>query len=94
MFDIFGETVPTPLTSIELPNVETPTMEKSRWEEELLGFAVSGNEEFDAMVAENDGKAIISVTDVTAELAGRRGIVINGQVSSSEDGSRGPGSDS
>ena len=85
MFDMFGETVPTPLTSIELPNVETPTMEKSQWEEELLGFAVSGNEEFDAMVAENDGRAIISVSDVTAELAGRRGVVINGQVSSSEE---------
>ena len=85
MFDMFGETVPTPLTSIELPNVETPTTEKSRWEEELLGFAVSGNEEFDAMVAENDGKAIISVSDVTAELAGRRGVMINGQVSSSEE---------
>ena len=85
MFDIFGETVPTPLTSIELPNVETPTMEKSQWEEELLGFAVSGNEEFDAMVAANDGKAIISVSDVTAELAGRRGVVVNGQVSSSEE---------
>ena len=85
MFDMFGETVPTPLTSIELPNVETPTTEKSRWEKELLGFAVSGNEEFDAMVAENDGKAIISVSDVTAELAGRRGVMINGQVSSSEE---------
>ena len=85
MFDIFGETVPTPLTSIELPNVETPTMEKSQWEEELLGFAVSGNEEFDAMVAANDGRAIISVSDVTAELAGRRGVVVNGQVSSSEE---------
>ena len=85
MFDMFGETVPTPLTSIELPNVETPTTEKSQWEEELLGFAVSGNEEFDAMVAANDGKAIISVSDVTAELAGRRGVVINGQVSSSEE---------
>ena len=85
MFDMFGETVPTPLTSIELPNVETPTTEKSQWEEELLGFAVSGNEDFDAMVAANDGKAIISVSDVTAELAGRRGVVINGQVSSSEE---------
>ena len=85
MFDMFGETVPTPLTSIDLPNVETPTMEKSQWEEELLGFAVSGNEEFDAMVAANDGRAIISVSDVTAELAGRRGVVINGQVSSSEE---------
>ena len=85
MFDMLGESVPTPLTNIELPNVETPTMEKSQWEEELLGFAVSGNEEFDAMVAANDGRAIISVSDVTAELAGRRGVVVNGQVSSSED---------
>ena len=85
MFDMFGETVPTPLTSIELPNVETPTIEKSQWEEELLGFAISGNEEFDAMVAENNGRAIISVSDVTAELAGRRGVVVNGQVTSSEE---------
>ncbi len=85
MFDMFGASVPTPLTSIELPNVQTPTSEMSQWEEELLGFAISGNEEFDAMVAENDGGAIISVGDVTAELAGKRGVVVNGQVSSSEE---------
>ncbi len=85
MFDMFGDSVPVPLTNIELPNVETPTIEKGRWEEELLGFAVSGNEEFDAMVAENDGRAIISVSDVTAELAGRRGVMIRGQVSSFEE---------
>ena len=84
MFDIFGETVPTMLTRIELPNLETPAAEKSQWEEELLGFRISGNEEFNAMIAENDGRAIISITDVTAELAGRRK-TINGQVSSSEE---------
>ncbi len=84
MFDMLGDSVPAPLTNIELPNVETPMTEKGEWEKELLGFALSGNEDFDAMVADNDGSAIISVSDVTPELAGQKK-VINGQVSSFEE---------
>ena len=84
MFDMLGDSVPAPLTNIELPNVETPMTEKSEWEKELLGFTISGNEEFDAMVADSDGSAIISVSDVTIELAGQKK-VINGQVSSFEE---------
>ena len=84
MFDIFGETVPTMLTRIDLPNLETPSAEKSQWEDDLLGFRISGNEDFDEMIANNDGRAIISVTDITAEMAGRSRF-INGQVSSTEE---------
>jgi len=84
MFDMLGDSVPAPLTNIELPNVETPATAKGDWEEELLGFRLSGNEEFDAMMTDSDGSAIISVGDLTAELAGKKK-VINGQVLSSEE---------
>ena len=41
MFDLFGETVPTPLASIELDDVTTPDREKWAWERELLGVSIA-----------------------------------------------------
>ena len=37
MFDLFGESVPVPLSHIEVPEIETPAAERRAWEMELLG---------------------------------------------------------
>ncbi len=41
MFDLFGQSVSTPLPEIELSGPETDIKEKSRWEKELLGVSLS-----------------------------------------------------
>jgi len=41
MFDLWGETVPTPLPALNLNQVETTSKEKVNWEKELLGVAFS-----------------------------------------------------
>ncbi|MBE0480021.1 MAG: DNA polymerase III subunit alpha [Dehalococcoidia bacterium] len=41
MFDLWGQTVDTPLPSISLPELETSINEKVAWEKELLGICLS-----------------------------------------------------
>ncbi len=41
MFDLFGQTVSTPLPEIELRGADVDAKEKSLWEKELLGVALS-----------------------------------------------------
>jgi len=42
MFDLWGESVSTPLPEIELKEVDVPQREKLGWEKELLGVYLSG----------------------------------------------------
>ncbi|MBI4284169.1 MAG: DNA polymerase III subunit alpha [Chloroflexi bacterium] len=41
MFDLWGQTVPVPVPSLDLEAVDTPAKEKSQWEKELLGVSFS-----------------------------------------------------
>ena len=81
MFDLFGESVPAPLSHIELPPVKTPDGEKQDWERELLGVAFSGNRLLDLMRSEGATEAIMSRSQIGADLSGRK-ITLTGQLSS------------
>ena len=85
MFDLFGETVDTPLPALELPYAEPASArEKLTWERELLGVAFSDNP-FSAIVASVDPSvATISVQDLDPEQEKRR-IVVVGQVESANE---------
>jgi DNA polymerase-3 subunit alpha len=41
MFDLWGDTVPTPLPNLNLDDLDTPLKDKLEWEKELLGVYVS-----------------------------------------------------
>jgi len=43
MFDLWGESSPTPLPGLDLPAIDTPIDEKLAWEKELLGVYLSGH---------------------------------------------------
>jgi DNA polymerase-3 subunit alpha len=43
MFDLWGQTVATPLPDLELNSAEVNAREKSQWEKELLGVSLSRN---------------------------------------------------
>ena len=79
MFDLFGETVPTPLASIELDDVTTPDREKWAWERELLGVSIAQGP---ALTVESDGdaEAVAQAGQLRSDMNGRR-VVLAGQVS-------------
>ena len=81
MFDLFGESVPTPLAHIELPAVKTPDREKQEWEKELLGVTFSGSRLLDLMTSEVGSEAIMSRSQIGADQSGKK-ITLTGQVAS------------
>jgi DNA polymerase-3 subunit alpha len=80
MFDLFGQSVPTPLAHIDLPDVQTTDKEKQAWEKELLGVAFSGNNLLHNIAEHADTEAIMSRGQIGPDLAGNK-IMIVGQVS-------------
>ncbi|MBI2957799.1 MAG: DNA polymerase III subunit alpha [Chloroflexi bacterium] len=79
MFDLWGESVPTPAPGIELPVSADTAREKMAWERELLGVCVSDNP-----LAAVMGKAVAGVTmcgEVSPELSGEA-VVLAGMVTS------------
>ena len=79
MFDLFGESVPTPLSHITIPQIETPTGERVAWEKELLGVDLSATSQLQAVALAGSSEAIVSRSQITAEMAGKK-IVLLGQV--------------
>ena len=83
MFDLFGETVDTPLPTLELEQVEAPRGELLAWEKEVLGVYVSEHP-FTAAAAALSSHVTAVCGEVTAEMAGRE-VVLAGMVSSTRN---------
>jgi len=81
MFDLFGDSVPTPLANIALPDVNTPSRDKAAWERELLGLSLSNSNSLASLLGSADGETIKFRGDVTQQMAGSK-ISLVGQVSS------------
>ena len=56
MFDLFGESVPTPLTSLAIPEAEIPDSEQRAWEQELLGMALSTTSPLNSLLSGDNGR--------------------------------------
>ena len=81
MFDLFGDSVPTPLANIALPEMNTPNREKETWERELVGLPLSTTNSLASLLNSTDGDTIKFRDDVTEQMAGAT-ISMVGQVSS------------
>ena len=81
MFDLFGESVPVPLSHIEVPEIETPAAEKRTWEMELLGVDLTANGSLRTALPAAGSDAIVSTAQVGPDMDKRK-IVLVGQVSS------------
>ena len=79
MFDLFGDSVSTPLQSISLPQIQTPWVEQRAWEEELLGVALSGSNPLNSLINANDSESIVFRSQIDVEMADAR-VVLAGQV--------------
>ena len=81
MFDLFGESVPTPLASIELDDVRTPDSEQQQWEVELLGLALSDKNPLNALAYSGESETIVFRNQLDPGMDGRK-VTLAGQVSS------------
>ena len=77
MFDLWGQTVPTPLPSVELSVAEVTAREKSAWEKELLGVSLSkplfSSKKLGTMLCGEidlgmDGQAVVVVGEVAGAI--------------------------
>jgi DNA polymerase-3 subunit alpha len=80
MFDLFGDSVPTPLANITLPDDKASDRETEEWERELLGLSLSGTNHLAALLQSAGSDTIISKSDIGQHLSGKK-ISIVGQVS-------------
>ena len=81
MFDIFGESVPTPLFDLQVPAVPTSEAEKWRWEKELLGVAVSNNSLLASLSGVDDPSVHVLMSQVADAPKGTT-VRVRGQVAS------------
>ena len=80
MFDLFGESVPTPLAHIAIPEIEVPASERSAWENELLSVELTGDNLLHELADQVDPDTIISQDQIMTDMAGKK-VVLLGQVS-------------
>jgi DNA polymerase-3 subunit alpha len=78
MFDLFGDSVATPLPSLELLESDVPKAELLSWERELLGVYVSEHP-FRGAAIKLAGHTSALVSEITVEMDGRD-VVIAGMV--------------
>ena len=78
MFDLWGEAMPVPLSSLELEAADIPTREKLAWEKELMGVYLSEHP-FSSFANKIDSGTLCGQID--AELAGQT-VSVAGMVAS------------
>ena len=81
MFDLFGESVPVPLSHIEVPEIDTPASEKRAWELELLGVDLAANGSPQTALSEAASDGIVSRAQIGPDKDGQK-VVLVGQVAS------------
>jgi len=80
MFDMFGGTVETSLSTINIPAIETSDIDKQTWENELLGVNLSASNKLNHIIASKNSQTIASVNEINESLA-RKKITVAGQIS-------------
>ena len=81
MFDLFGESVPTPLSNLDIPDIPTPEGEKWAWEKELLGVPLSNNSLLTSLVNDADPDTVVFLNQIDTDMGGKK-LKLRGQVAS------------
>ncbi len=82
MFDLFGDSVPTPLEKISLPEVPLLPREKLTWERELLGVYLSDNP-ISSVAYQAGSETIVFRNQLEPDMEGKR-VVLVGQIMSAQ----------
>jgi DNA polymerase-3 subunit alpha len=80
MFDLWGDTVPTPLPNLNLDDLDTPLKDKLDWERELLGVYVSEHP-LSSMAPALANAATALCGGIDVEMVGEK-VIIAGMVTS------------
>jgi len=80
MFDLWGETAPVPMPSIELEEADVSTKEKLAWERELMGVYLSEHP-FSSFAAKAASENTTLCGQIDADMAGQT-VVVAGMVAS------------
>ncbi|UCC90932.1 MAG: DNA polymerase III subunit alpha [Dehalococcoidia bacterium] len=80
MFDLWGEAIPVPMPSLELPAAEVSTQEKLAWEKQLIGVYLSEHP-FSSFAARMASSSITLCGQIDAELVGQM-VIVAGMVAS------------
>jgi DNA polymerase-3 subunit alpha len=83
MFDLFGESVDTPLPTLEMEQAEVSRGERLAWEKEVLGVYVSEHP-FSSAAAALSTHITAVCGEITAEMAGRE-VVLAGMVTTTRN---------
>ena len=81
MFDLFGESVSAPLTTIVLPPPRATDREKEEWERELLGVSLSSISVLAMILSTADSEHIVFRSDIEPGMAQQKVSVV-GQIAS------------
>ena len=81
MFDMFGDSMPAPLASVALPDIEATDREKEEWERELLGMSLSSINVLAAVLSSADSEHVVFKSGIEPGMAGRS-ISLVGQIAS------------
>ena len=79
MFDLFGESVPTPLAKIDLPDSQATGREKDEWERELMGISLSSMGALGSLISSADSEHVVFKSEIEPGLAGNK-ISLVGQI--------------
>jgi len=80
MFDLWGEAMPVPMPSLELPAADVSTKEKLDWEKALLGVYLSEHP-FSSVAAEVTSSNVTLCGQIDTELFGQT-VIVAGMVAS------------
>jgi len=80
MFDLWGESIPVPAASLELPDTDIPVKEKLAWERELTGVYLSENP-LGSFAGNMPSEVTALCGQIDAELAGQN-VIVAGMVAS------------
>ena len=80
MFDLWGESIPVPMPSLDLQDTDVPAKEKLAWERELTGVCLSENP-LSSFASSITSETTALCGQIDAELAGQT-VVVAGMVTS------------
>ncbi len=80
MFDLWGETMPVPMPSLDLTGADISTKEKLAWERELMGVYLSDHP-FSQFASKTDSQNTTLCGQIDAEMAGQT-VIVAGMVAS------------
>jgi DNA polymerase-3 subunit alpha len=81
MFEVLGDSMPSELATITLPDIHTSEMDRGAWEADLLGVALSNTNALNNILSNAGRDTIVFHSDLEPNMSGQK-VKLAGQISS------------